>query len=274
MNAIANVFWNSEQHRLRAGWRFLIYLILFVMITIGRDILISLFDARPLLSAVIYLAYLAGGLGSTWLLAHFVDHRSLADFGFHFDRIWWSDLGFGLALGAFLMTGIFLSMKGSGWLTITGFASTSTGLSFGLAFLLKVVMFTVVSINEELASRGYQLKNLAEGFAGKRTGMQGATLLAFLTSSVLFGLMHLANGNATFFSTLTTICAGLLLSLPYMLTGELALSIGLHLTWNLFEGNVYGFAVSGAAQATHLFSIEVTGPRLWTGGAYGPAGLS
>ena len=270
MKAITNVFWNTNENRLRAGWRFSIYLILFIVITIGRDILVSLFDTAPLSSTVIYLIYLAGGLGLTWLLARFIDHRPLADLGFHLDHTWWSDLGFGLALGAFLMTGIFLSMKAAGWLAVTGFAGTSTGLPIALAFVLKVVMFTVVAINEELAFRGYQLKNLAEGFAGKRIGTRGAVVMAFLTSSALFGLMHLANGNATLFSTLTTICAGLLLSLPYMLAGELGLSIGLHLTWNLFEGNVYGFAVSGASQSTHLLSIEVTGPSLWTGGAYGP----
>jgi len=270
MKVIKNIFCNTDQNRLRAGWRFLIYLILFIVITIGRDILVNLFDAIPLSSAVIYLIYLAGGLGLTWLLARFIDHRPLADLGFHLDRTWWSDLGFGLALGMFLITGIFLSMKAAGWLAITGFASTSTGLPIALAFILKIVMFTVVAVNEELAFRGYQLKNLAEGFAGKRIGMRGGVVLAFLTSSALFSLMHLANENATVVSTLTTICAGVLLSLPYMLTGELGLSIGLHLTWNLFEGNVYGFAVSGASQATHLLSIEVTGPNLWTGGAYGP----
>ena len=67
---------------------------------------------------------------------------------------------------------------------------------------------------------------------------------------------------------------GCALALPYLLTGELGLSIGLHMTWNLFEGTVYGFSVSGIAPTTHLLSIQQNGPVLWTGGAFGPeAGL-
>ena len=41
---------------------------------------------------------------------------------------------------------------------------------------------------------------------------------------------------------------------------------------NLFEGTVYGFPISGFPQSTHLFSVESTGPELWTGGAFGPEG--
>lgn len=270
MKIIKNIFWNADQNRLRAGWRFLIYLILFFMLTIGKDVLVSSFNAAPLPKALAYVMYLAGSLVLTWWMARFVDRRSFIDLGFHFDRNWWLDFGFGLALGAFLMTGIFISMKLAGWVSITSYAETVSGLPISLAFLLQVLMFTVISINEELAFRAYQLKNLAEGFAGRRRDSRSALLLAFLFSSALFGLLHMANGHATIFSAITTIFAGLLLSLPYMLTGELGLAIGLHLTWNLFEANVYGFAVSGSTQATHLLSIEVVGPSTWTGGVYGP----
>lgn len=270
MKAITNTFWNTNQNRLRAGWRFLIYLILFLMLTIGKDVLVSFFNAAPLPKALAYLIYLAGGLVLTWWMARFVDRRSFADFGFHLDRKWWLDLGFGLILGAFLMTGIFLSMKLAGWLLITGSASTASDLPISLAFLLQVLMFTVISINEEMAFRAYQLKNLAEGFAGKRISSRSAILFAFLFSSSLFGLSHMANGHASVFSVITTIFGGLSLCLPYMLTGELGLSIGLHLTWNLFQTNVYGFAVSGSTPTTHLLSIEIVGPNAWTGGMYGP----
>lgn len=274
MKVVKNIFWNTNENRLRAGWRLLIHLVIILFLAMGQDSLNRFYGAMPVSGIMINLIYLAGGLGVTWLIARFMDRRSFTDFGVRFDRKWWLDLGFGLTLGAFMMTGIFLSMKALGWLVITGSASTNSGVPIVMAFLLRVVKFGVVAINEELAFRGYQLKNLSEGFANKRVGPHNAIMLAFLASSTFFGVTHLANGNATVFSMLTTLGAGLVLCLPFLLTGELGVPIGFHLTWNLFMGTVYGFAVSGAVQGTHLLSIEVIGPSLWTGGAYGPeAGL-
>jgi uncharacterized protein len=55
-------------------------------------------------------------------------------------------------------------------------------------------------------------------------------------------------------------------------TGELALSIGLHIAWNFFQGYVFGFAVSGARPGGSLIGIQQGGPVPWTGGPWGPEG--
>jgi hypothetical protein len=67
--------------------------------------------------------------------------------------------------------------------------------------------------------------------------------------------------------------AGMLLAFAAVRTGKLWLSISLHIGWNFFEGVVFGFPTSGVAIYS-LLHIHVTGPVLWTGGAFGPeAGL-
>ena len=121
--------------------------------------------------------------------------------------------------------------------------------------------------------RGYQIRNLAEGLP-LRNNPRFAVALAWIGTSLLFGLAHRLNPNATFLGGFNVFLAGLLLGLGYILTGQLGLSIGLHIATNFFQGFVFGYATSGATMAARLISTRVNGPEIWTGGAFGPeAGL-
>jgi uncharacterized protein len=271
---VRNIFMNDREDRIRMGWRLFIQSLLFIVIIVGRDLLTNVLHSQPILLIFDFVITIGAGLGLAWWMARSIDHRSFGDYGFHLNGKWWMDLGFGLTLGAFLMTGIFLSMKSAGWVVITGTAVSSYGVPFILAFIVKIIFWASVALNEELTFRSYELKNLAENFAVKRLRPRGAIIAAFAATSVFFGLVHALNPNATVTSSLSIILGGFLLAIPYLLTGEIGLSIGLHFTWNLFQGTVYGYGVSGTSSATRLFSIHESGPTLWTGGIFGPeAGL-
>lgn len=273
MKSLSNIFLNPEEKRLRFGWRIAIQFILFIAITVGRELLISSFRYNALVLTVTYIFYLAAGLGLAWLMARKFDKRSFSDYGFHMNYKWWLDLGFGLMLGILLISGIFFSMKAAGWVVITGFAITGMTVPFITAFLINLLLYIGVAFNEELTFRSYQLKNLSEIFA-RKVSLKKAIIAAFLISSAIFGIAHAVNPHSTIVSTLSLILAGFLLTLPYILTGDIGISLGLHITWNFFQGTVYGFGVSGTSLKTRLLSIKEIGPVLWTGGEFGPeAGL-
>ena len=288
-----NFFYNDYERRVRAFWRLLFQ---FVLYTLGTTILSSLvllgfvlaggmeFGEEIISRVVSSPAFLATGavaslvavLVSVWVAGRFFDRRrSFSGFGLRPDREWWLDLGFGLFLGALLMTAIFLVELAAGWIEVTGTFERPGGGAFFPAIIAPVVLFLCVGIYEELLSRGYQLKNMAEGLNYPGLGPRGAVVVAWVISSSLFGLLHLANPNATLVSTINIAFAGLLLGAGYVLTGRLGLPIGLHITWNFFQGSVFGFPVSGRdALGATFISIEQGGPALFTGGSFGPeAGL-
>jgi CAAX protease family protein len=227
----------------------------------------------PLASAV---AGLLGAVLSVWLAGRFLDRRSFSDFGFHLGGGWGLDLLFGMALGALLISVVFFAELGLGWVEIVGaFETLGTGGPFVLSVLLPVAMYFCIGISEETVFRGYQLKNAAEGLNHPALGPRGAVLVAWVLSSVFFGLLHADNPGATFVSTLNIVLAGLMLGFGYVISGELAIPIGLHVSWNFFQGAVYGFPVSGFGPFGAVFlATRQTGPDLWTGGPFGPeAGL-
>ena len=279
MKRILLPFWNSDDRRLRALWRLTLHVILVAVLFVALGVLVTLasedledsFAFGIVEMALSGLAIVAG----TLLAARFLDRRPISDLGLRFSSHWWRDLGYGLFLGAFLMLLIFLVELALGWVTVEEIFLTNKSVPFGLAILWPLTLFLAVGIYEELLSRGYHFKNLAEGLSFSPLGRRRAILLAWLISSAVFGLLHAGNPNATVVSTVNLFLAGLFLGLPFLLTDQLAMPIGIHITWNFFQGNVFGFPVSGtSANETTFLAVQQGGPNLWTGGAFGPeAGL-
>ena len=284
------VFWNRVEYRLRLAWRLAGFFIIFVflMVALGMIqglvlVLIGRVTPDDLMSSP---AALQGGISGpvvmtivtliTMLVAAWAfDRRRFRDFGFRLSKRWWQDLGFGLLLGAVIMLVIFLVEWGLGWIEVMPVWNSADMMqrlwpSLGSGLLL----FLSVGFYEEAISRGYLLKNFAEGFTTRWWKPQIAVLLAALLTSVAFGFAHASNPNATIMSSVLISVAGLMLAAGYVLTGELAIPIGIHITWNFFQGYIFGFPVSGLDVGASVFSIRQGGPELWTGGRFGPeAGL-
>jgi membrane protease YdiL (CAAX protease family) len=113
---------------------------------------------------------------------------------------------------------------------------------------------------EEMLFRGILFRWIEE-FAG--------SWAALLITALLFGLVHIMNPGATWFSSLAiAIEAGLLLGGAYMLTRSLWLPIGLHAAWNFTQGEVFDVPVSGYAEHG-LIQAKLAGPAILSGGQFG-----
>ena len=124
-----------------------------------------------------------------------------------------------------------------------------------------ITLFLGVAVGEEILFRGVLFK-----WVDRRWGLA----VALIVSSLVFGLIHITNDNATLWSSLAiAIEAGLLLGAAYKYSGTLWLPVGIHWAWNYTQGNIFGFAVSGQGAGDSFLKVVTSGPDLVTGGAFG-----
>jgi uncharacterized protein len=197
---------------------------------------------------------------SLWLF----EHRGLRDVGLAPRRAF-PETARGFLIGAVMLTAVvgFLALVGS--YRVVGWVPLPEGTTRGELLFRVVLLLFCVGVAEEVAIRGIVFRLLEQGLG---------TWLAIAISALLFGLGHRNNPAATLLSSVAiAIEAGMLLAAMYVATRSLWLPIGAHWAWNLFEGPVWGSAVSGNALTT-LAEARFQGPTLLTGGAFGPeAGL-
>ena len=226
MSPIANLFWNAPERRLRAGWRVLVFLVMLLVVAavdgrVRAGLAGRLSDLyEDLVRALVFALLIAAALS---LASRVLDHRRMSDYGFHFSRKWWADLGFGLVLGALLLFGVLAVELAVGWVNVTGSFAPSPGQPFVATILVGVVAAAAVAFGEEASYRGYPIKNLAEGVARPRWGI---VIAVVIPAVFFFGLSHATNENATWLTTFNIVIFGLLFGTGYVLTGELALPIG------------------------------------------------
>jgi hypothetical protein len=277
------MFLSPSDRRLRAGWRILLHLLLFGALWAGLSapwvvILAAVFglgradpglldpaNPQSLLSVVLSVVAAVALTAATWIARRFLDRRTFLSLGLAIDRHTLPDLAFGFGLPLLQMGAIFAFEWSMGWIDAVGFAwETAPPVRVLTGALLGLAAFILVGYQEELLARGYQLQNLAEGL-----NLPAGVVI----SSAIFAVYHALNPHTSWISTLGIFAAGLFLAYGWLRTRSLWLPIGLHIGWNFFEGNVFGFAVSGL-EIEGLLRHTSSGPELITGGAFGPeAGL-
>ena len=161
----------------------------------------------------------------------------------------------GLLTGALFMTAVVALI----W--AVGCCSIERAVTSWQEQLAAVSLFLCVAVGEEIMFRGVLFRWIDERWN---------TTAALVVSALLFGLMHIFNTGATWWSSLAiAVEAGLLLAVAYKWSGTLWLPIGIHWAWNYVQGHVFGLAVSGESVEDTWLSTFVSGPDLLTGGDFG-----
>ena len=118
------------------------------------------------------------------------------------------------------------------------------------------------AMGEELLFRGYAFQLLIRSLGPFAT---------ILPTSVIFGLMHSWNPNATPMGIVNTVAWGILLGYAVWRTGALWLPIGLHFGWNVALP-LLGSNLSGFTMEVTGYTLEWNVGVLWSGGGYGVEG--
>ncbi|MBA2559708.1 MAG: CPBP family intramembrane metalloprotease, partial [Propionibacteriales bacterium] len=253
-------FWNHQEARLRASWRVLVIVVAASVVSTllggpGRRLLSERFPYvyASLIESLALVVLVAVIL---WLAARWLDRRRFADYGFHLGREWWLDLVFGLILGLVLVGGAYVLLLGTGWLRVAETFVSPQGLPFVAAMLADVLIVVGIAGWEEMVFRGYLVKNVAEGLSGGVLGAKWGTVVAVLIPGAFFGWLHATSANATVLSVVNVAIFGILFGVAYVLTGELALPLGLHLAWDFTQGFGFGRSPDPSALGTFLLMEE------------------
>jgi len=254
---------------IRAGWRLLIFAAVLVACQIG--IVAALRPLWPSLLALLRaiqkgpltaqglitmeIIYVTSVAVAVTLMSR-IERRPIRQYGLPgkgaFGKRFWEGALWGLSMVAAMillqrLEGVFTF----GTLALHGTQIGKLGLLWAFGTLL-------VGIYEELTFRGYVQFTLASGI-----GFWPAAV----ASSVIFGVIHMADLFYDWPGVISAALFGLLFCLVLQRTGDLWLAVGFHAAVDFAE--TYLFA-SPTSSSGHLFNCTLHGSRWLTGGTVGP----
>ena len=261
MNA-SNLLLTTER-RLRAPWRLALFLIVLVAALVvaagiesAVDGTISGFGYKPLVSE---WAVPLGLLLATAVMLKWVE-------GKHWDMVGMEPAAFRLpVLAVGTVYGLLpiaipsLLLLGFGALQSVESPSGSSLAAAGISF----ANLLPAAFGEELLLRGYIFAVLREAIGWRWT---------LISTSVIFGLLHIANPGADGQSIVIVMMAGLFLGSVFLATRSLYAATAAHFVWNWFMAAALHTPVSGLPVSTPDYRVIDAGPDWLTGGGWGPEG--
>jgi membrane protease YdiL (CAAX protease family) len=258
------IFFNL--HGLRAGWRLLIFVGIFVGLGFLSDwIITKVFHPKersfldPIGTIFGELQSLIQVLIATWIMAR-IERRRLLDYGIPVRTAFGGDFWVGLAWGMASTTLLVGLIAAFGGYRILGLAIQGGALWY--FFGVWIIANLLIGFAEELQFRAYLLATLADGI-----GFWAAALLL----SIGFGALHyFLKPHERWEDFASTGLLGLFVCLTLRRTGSLAWAIGFHAAFDFANLFAWSGQNAGEYAVGHLLETRWQGPQWLTGGLLGP----
>lgn len=257
----------------RSGWRFAIFLALFIflgMVFGAAAVLIATLFLGPAQPGSAFFLTLNGVVSTAvalfvgWLCGKYLEKLPFEALGASFKNRWLVNLLLGLVGGALTFAigaGVGVLFGGLSFSLNSEAPANSIASTLFISFLV----FAAAAAFEEALFRGYILQTFVRS---------GLAWPAIIITSLAFGAVHLGNPNANWISSANTALAGIWFGIAYLKTRDLWFVTGLHLAWNWTQGSIFGVEVSGLTDIVKQPVLRETdlGPVWLTGGDYGIEG--
>lgn len=136
-----------------------------------------------------------------------------------------------------------------------------------IIFLMILPGWMIQGATEEILARGWLMNVL---------GAKYNITVGLILSSLFFGVLHGGNPNVSYVAIINLVITGIFFGLYVIKTEDLWGACGIHAAWNAFQGNFFGFEVSGMDTGVgSIMKLKSVGSDSFTGGAFGPeAGIA
>lgn len=259
-NAVGRVLFGADG-RLRATYRVFLPVVLFVITivvgTLAADL--TLGQDHEYAVSVIKSVSLVLLVPMLWATTRYLERRTIGDYGFTLSARWFAKAAFGTLVAAFILATTFGISHLSGTLRVKDVPVLEDPSVIVTVLVASYLTHVLTGIAEETVFRGAVATNAAEGLRSRSLSPRTAILGAGVFSGVFFGLFHLPfysdmPPGAPFGFLFLGTGIGVLLGLVYVVTGDLAVPIGIHAGFNALSNSVFL-----ADEAPALVLIEFTG---------------
>lgn len=187
----------------------------------------------------------------------YIIKRPLYNMGLKSIKKHYKELLIGLLLGIVSMTAVFCILLFSKNATVDTWTP-----HFTTDIFIYLIIFILVGIAEEVFGRGYVMSVLRQ---------TRSIPVIVIVSALVFSALHSSNPGVGLLPYVNIALVGVLFAYMYLKSGNIWMPIGFHITWNYFQGNIFGFKVSGLDMGS-LLSTTLGSNTVITGGDFGPEG--